>query len=142
MVFPLEQDPDGYPPYTEEGIWVRPLADGVGEVLSVPFFVVGISKGDFVSYRASAGEGRFSELLSARGHSTLRLIFFREDAEVRVRRELEQLGCETEAGPIQSLLAVDVPPEVDYRVVHGLIDRESAKAILDYEEACVSRKHR
>ncbi|MFI6324359.1 DUF4265 domain-containing protein [Nonomuraea sp. NPDC050556] len=142
VMFPLEQDQDGYPPYTEEGIWVRPLTDGVGEVLSIPFFVTGISRGDFISYDTKGNEAQFSELLSAKGHSTLRLIFFQEDAESQIRNELEQMGCEAEAGSIRSLLAIDVPPKASYTAIIGIITRESKKAVLDYEEACISREHK
>lgn len=142
VVFPIGQDSDGYPPYSEEGVWVRPITRGVGEVLSIPFFVVSVSKGDLISYRMEGEQARFSELLSAKGHSTLRLIFFQEDGEGRVSEELKQFGCEAEAGPIQSFLAIDVPPEVDYAAVLDVITRESAMGVLDYEEACVSREHR
>ncbi|WP_369261391.1 DUF4265 domain-containing protein [Streptomyces sp. R35] len=55
------------------------MSDSVCELVSIPFFVEGVSKGDLVSYSAGgAGEFEFEELLSVRGHSTLRIIFFDE----------------------------------------------------------------
>lgn len=59
VVFPIGQDSDGYPPYSEEGVWVRPITCGVGEVLSIPFFVVSVSKGDLISYRMEGGRPGF-----------------------------------------------------------------------------------
>ncbi|WP_329085408.1 DUF4265 domain-containing protein [Streptosporangium sp. NBC_01469] len=141
-MFSLEQDQDGYPPYREEGIWVRSLADSVGEVLSIPFFVTGISKGDFISYDTTGNEAQFSELLSAKGHSTLRLILSQEDAGDRIRNELESLGCGVEMGPIQSLLAVDIPPRTNYTAIIRIITKDFTKVVSDYEEACISREHR
>jgi Domain of unknown function (DUF4265) len=48
ILFKLEQDEDGYPPVTVEGLWATRLADDTVEVDSIPFFVRDTSLGDVV----------------------------------------------------------------------------------------------
>ncbi|WP_406474278.1 DUF4265 domain-containing protein [Streptomyces sp. NBC_01615] len=143
VVFPLEQDEEGYPPFAEEALHARILSDSVCELVSIPFFVEGVSKGDLVSYSAGgAGEFEFEELLSVRGHSTLRIIFFDGSRIEELVRQLQEVGCSTESGRVQDLMSVDIPPGVEYRSVMSLIEAGLSSELWDYEESCIAQGHR
>lgn len=58
-----------------------------------------------------------------------------------MQARLRSAGCGLEVGPIPGLLAVDVPPEIDYSMIVELVSNESEDGILDYEEACISQQH-
>ncbi|MGW5659346.1 DUF4265 domain-containing protein [Streptomyces sp. NPDC003758] len=143
VAFPLEQDEDGYPPVNEERLPVRKLTDTVGQIVRAPFFITGVSNGDMIAFSdPSEGVARFGELLSVRGHSTLRVIFFDESQERRLVDELQQLGCIVETGGIPDLIAVDVPPAVDYRRVRAVLSAGESAELWEYEEGCLSAEHR
>ncbi|MCG3039410.1 DUF4265 domain-containing protein [Streptomyces fenghuangensis] len=143
VTFPLEQDEDGYPPYSEEGILVRELSEVAGEVLSIPFFVVGVSRGDLITYSRGDGEEYiFDELVSARGHSTIRVILFEEGEEDRLVADLKRTGCEVERGGVPSMLAIDVPPAVGYSSVMEVVQLGAEQELWDYEESCIAIEHR
>lgn len=143
VVFRLEQDDEGYPPFPEEMLFARVLSETVCELVSIPFFVDGLSKGDLISYSArDGGEFGFEERLSARGHSTIRVIFFDDSKMGRLVRQLEEAGCAWESGKVPDLISVDIPPSVDYRLVATLVEAGSSQELWDYEESCIAQEHR
>ncbi|MFI8791988.1 DUF4265 domain-containing protein [Streptomyces sp. NPDC055105] len=143
IAFPLEQDDDGYPPFAEEVLWARKVSDTVGELVNAPFFVYGVSSGDIVSFLVS-GDGAeivFDELLSVRGHSTLRVVLLDDSKEAALVLRLRELGCAVETGRVASLLAVDVPPGVAYPTIREILETGEAQELWEYEEASLSQEH-
>ena len=144
--FKLTRDEDGYPPADWEWLWASRVGSSTFKIDNIPFFAKSIACGDIVA-AAQTDQGLvFTDLVEASGHSTVRVVFYREgrdDEQLRVAVEgitqsLKALGCDTERSHIPNLIAVDVPPAVDYRAVSGLLSDKEHEGLLSYEEACVA----
>lgn len=120
-----------------ESMWAIERAEGY-EIDNIPFYVKSIACGDIVSARADdRGQLCFSGLIKASGHSTIRLLFSREEDVGAVREELRRRGCSSEVSDICRLVAVDVPPEVNYEALKVFLDDGERDDHFGYEEACL-----
>jgi hypothetical protein len=144
VVIPIEQDEDGFPPFTSEGVWAKPVGDGCFEVANAPFYAYGISLGDVVAARpAGQGEFELEDVVEASGHSLVRVkVRARgvEDDEVdrrvtRWRSALDAIGCGSELSNLRTLFSVDVPAAVDYGPVRARLDEGAASGEIGFEEA-------
>ncbi len=137
MLIRLEQDEDGYPPTTEESLWVIPLGQGLFQVDNTPFFAWELALGDVVEAAPEEGVWRFKQVVRRSGHATLRLILY-EVAEVpAVIEQFTQLGCSSERSHIPGLIALDVPPSTPWADVKRLLIEGEANERWGYEEACL-----
>jgi hypothetical protein len=120
--FVIEKDEDGYPESRSwEGLWGRPV-DGAFEVLSVPFYLKNVSRGDLVG--ASRGEFlRFTDVRNRGGHNTYRLLIENSgvDAAKIALVELKSKGLVVELNETGILIAVDVPPAVDQQEIDNYL---------------------
>ncbi|WP_164008419.1 DUF4265 domain-containing protein [Pyxidicoccus trucidator] len=138
VVVKLDKDEHDYPPADYEGLWARPLGDGVFQIDNVPFFARGIAWGDIVSASMVEQELRFQEVVRPSGHSTLRLIIHDEQDVPSVKALLEKLGCSIERSHIPGLISVDVPPTVPMATVRPVLEEGEAQERWGYEEACLA----
>jgi hypothetical protein len=138
VVVKLEKDEDDYPPADYEGLWTRPLGEGLFQIDNIPFFARGIAWGDIVSALRVEQELRFQEVVKPSGHSTLRLIIHDEKDIPSVQAWLEQRGCSIERSHIPGLIAVDVPPTVPMATLKPFLDEGEARERWGYEEACLA----
>jgi len=138
VVVKLEKDEDDYPPADYEGLWARPLSDGLFQIDNVPFFAKGIAYGDIVSASAEQKELRFREVVRPSGHHTLRLIIYDEGEVSSVIALLKNMGCAVERSHIPGLVSVDVPPDVSLAVLRPVLDEGEAQERWGYEEACLA----
>lgn len=112
----LERDESGYPPWEEEWLWAEPIGGSQFRVTSVPIFARGLSIFDIVDAvevreRRLAKRRWFAErVVASSGHSTLRVILFRDEAHDAVLRLCADHGSEASHTEIPGLFAVDVPP--------------------------------
>jgi hypothetical protein len=121
-----------------ETMWV--ITEGLHYRLdNIPFYTLGIALNDVVAARADAdGLLRFSGLVEASGHCTLRLWFSNATDVDQVRATLRKLGCSSELD-LERLVAVDIPPHVEIQQVRGILDELEHQGILAYEESCLGR---
>jgi hypothetical protein len=77
------------------------------------------------------------QLLEASDHSTVRICFADEKEVQRVRDALKSMGCSTELSDQPCLVAVDVPPKIQYENIRSYLDKGKADGRWDYEEACL-----
>jgi hypothetical protein len=120
-----------------ESLWVFERDAGY-EIDNIPFYVKNVAVGDLVSAeRDENGLLWFSKLIKSSGHSTIRIWFAREDDVATVREQLRRLGCSSEVSDIRRLVAVDIPPTVEYRGIKMMLDDGEAAGNFDYEEACL-----
>lgn len=138
VVVKLEKDEDDYPPADYEGLWARPLGEGLFQIDNVPFFARGIAHGDIVSASEGTQEFRFLEVVKPSGHSTLRLIVHDENDIPSVKAMLEKLGCSIERSHIPGLISLDVPPTVYMESLKSVLDEGEAQERWGYEEACLA----
>uniref|UniRef100_UPI0039C927AF DUF4265 domain-containing protein n=1 Tax=Leptospira interrogans TaxID=173 RepID=UPI0039C927AF len=120
-----------------ESIWV--IANEEGYIIdNIPFYVKEIAIGDLVSAtQDSNGHLWFSQLLKPSGHSTIQIWFSDISTLSEIRSKLSQLGCSSEISEIPQLIAVDIPPNVDYSIVQGFLEEGEKNGLFEYQEACL-----
>ena len=136
LIVPLEKTGEDYPPVDYEELWSTPTGDGQYRVENIPFFAVGIARGDLVSAAADQGSPRFLEVVQASGHSTIRLLVQREDAVPGVVEKFARLGCDSEI-TFGRLVALNVPPTVPLEALREKLALGLAQSTWEYEEACI-----
>ncbi|MDD2049946.1 DUF4265 domain-containing protein [Pseudomonas putida] len=133
VLWRLEQDAQGYPPASVEGLWAKPGAAGY-QVDSIPFYAYGIAPGDTISIREEGEQAWFEALQHSGGASVLRVRVNAADDLEQVRTALEEFGCRAEVEKAVRMLAVEIPPSqsLDTLLYYLLSQREAG--ILDFEE--------
>ena len=128
---------------TEETIWVVDLGNNKYKVDNIPFFAPNLSLGDIISVEKDQSNLYFEDLLETSGHSTIQLIFFNSDSNKNqlIIQELENIGCQWESMKGQPLYAIDISESIDYKIVKSILAIKAKHNILDYKEACLSKKH-
>ncbi|RZS74619.1 uncharacterized protein DUF4265 [Pseudobacter ginsenosidimutans] len=120
-----------------ESAWAIP--DGEFYKLdNILFYAPEYSLGDVVSVENRNGELFVTGLIKESGHSTVRIIFYNADDIIKTRKFLEDLGCESEISDIPTLLAVDIPTNVNYQIVKEALMQGEAMSKWGYEEACIA----
>lgn len=119
-----------------ESLWVRKVEAGY-QINNIPFLAKNIAFGDIVEASEEDGMLYFEDLLEASGHSTIRILFWRVESLQPAADELIRLGCDWEGSHIPSMIAVDVPPSVEYTVVKAFLEEGFSNKIWDYQEACL-----
>ena len=116
-----------------ESLWARRAGDGLYQLVAVPFFAYGLNFGDVV--RASP---IVEEVVRRSGHTTLRVVFRRDD-EPRARRIalLSDLGVSFESWD-GSFFALDVAPHGDLDAVLDRLEWLEKRDILGFE-TCEAR---
>jgi hypothetical protein len=121
-----------------ESAWAVPVDNGY-QIDNVLFYAKELAHNDIVS--AEPDEGgmlRFTGLVSASGHSTVRLWFANESDVAQVRDALRGMGCTSELD-LPRLVAIDIPPSVQYEQVRTYLSQQESAGILEYEEACLAQ---
>jgi hypothetical protein len=134
VLFKLQRDDEGYPPADVEGIWAEETADGELIIDNIPFFAREATLGDIVEVSQAGEEIFYASTRKRSGNSLLRVVFFEGHDPAKLRAELARLGCSTELSHLQSLVAVNVPPEVKIEDVRALLNEGCSKGYWDYEE--------
>ncbi|MEZ0112850.1 hypothetical protein ABH920_006874 [Catenulispora sp. EB89] len=139
---------DGWPPVAFEALEARPLRDDCYQLLSPPTFAVRLAIGDVVSVELQESSEPeqvwVDSVVKSGGHSTVRVVFFPaagREAEPGLRRDLEGLGARVHDTGFQSLIAVDIPGEVDYRAVRELLSEGESQELWEFDEGAISRLH-
>jgi len=141
IMFPLEKDPDGYPPDNWESLWGEEIEPGKFRIDNIPFFVRGVSPGDLVAVEERGGDVQFREILTRSDISVVR-VFVTDDREVfRLRELLKVMGCKSELSHLSRLFSVEIPGDVSLKKVLDLLSSREQEGLLDYEEASI-RQHK
>lgn len=122
-----------------ESVWAVPVENGY-QIDNVPFYAKEVAYNDIVSAEPD-GDGmlRFTGLVSASGHSTVRLWFANEADVAQVRNAFRGMGCSSELD-LSRLVAVDIPLSVPYERVRTYLDQQESAGIFEYEEACLGQE--
>ncbi|MFE6548708.1 DUF4265 domain-containing protein [Streptomyces sp. NPDC057746] len=146
VAFDLDVDASGWPPVSVERLWGE-KTDVRSEirVVNTPFFVSGIAYGDLVQVRPDheRRELVYDHFTEESGHSTVRVVFMRDEARGAVEQRLTESGCDWETPrQFENLMAVDVPPDVDYATLRRwLLERVDGGGI-EIQESALSQVHR
>lgn len=125
----------------EETIWSEKLDNGYYRIDNIPLYAPNLSYNDIIAVEEDEGVLYFDDLIESSGHSTIQIIFFKEDEAKGVLTKLEKLGCSWEGMKSQPYYSVDVSPSVNYADVRQILDEEAEKEILDYKESCLAENH-
>jgi hypothetical protein len=120
-----------------ETMWGEKVAERRYRLRNIPGEVFGVSLNDVVFAHRVRGVLTFTGVSLYAGHSTYRILKARDlDAQVfsRYWEPLKRSGCSYE-GNGAGLLAVDVPPQADLRVVHDLLRAGEDAGVWEFEEA-------
>jgi hypothetical protein len=137
ILFELERV-DDYPPFEVESLWGVKIVDSIFRIDNIPFYIRGIALGDVVRAKPTTdGALQFESIVKNSGHSTVRVVFFKPEAQEDLCKNLEALGCQWEGAFEPSLIAIDVPPSSNLSVVLELLKTGCEKDLFDYEEGVV-----
>lgn len=125
----------------EEIIWSEKLNNGYHRVENIPFFAPNLAYNDIVTVEEDNGLLYFNELIESSGHSTIQIIFFKENKVKIVLKKLESLGCSWEEMKNQPYFALDVNQDVDFFKVRKVLNIEFENGTLDFKESCLSDRH-
>jgi hypothetical protein len=111
--FPLVVN-DGWPPYDVEHIWVESTSEGY-RVKSIPFFIKGIAYGDIV--KATVDSNGYVDEWTTLIESPNSTLWILEHKKTDIADKLIQIGCLVEIEQIDSLIAVNVPADVNVDIL-------------------------
>ena len=112
--------------------------EGGHEIDSIPFRVMSVALGDLVETRQDEdGLLWFTRVIRPSGHSTIQILFRRQEDAAPFRAVLSGLGCASEGSDLPELIAVDVPPSVSYEKLKAVLDAGEGEGRFEYQEACL-----
>ena len=114
-------------------------------IANIPFFVRGIACCDLVVALPDNDrrEFVFSEFGSESGHSAIRIVIMDPLGQEDVEAKLRNAGCSWEtAAQFKSLIAVDVPSEVEYPALRRWFIERVDSGVLELQESAISSIHR
>ena len=133
----MEQDEDGYPPFSIEGLWCKKTGNGTYIVDNVPFYTYGISLGDEICVTKENGEYHFQSIVNPSGNSTLRVHFNDKRIQI-VKAKLLDMGRKVEISNLPSFISINVPSEVSLKGVEDVLSNmEKEYESLGYEHGVV-----
>ena len=133
----MEQDEDGYPPFSIEGLWCKKTGNGTYIVDNVPFYTYGISLGDEICVTKENGEYHFQSIVNPSGNSILRVHFNDKRIQI-VKAKLIDMGCKVEISNLPSFISINVPSEVSLKGVEDVLSNmEKEYESLGYEHGVV-----
>jgi hypothetical protein len=134
----FELPSDTWHGHSTENLWAEELSSGKYRIKNTPFFVKGISFEDIVSSAVRDGTLTFEKVLISGGHSTYRIILrdgIKHDAFVKSWMQIEKLGCSFESAHFgYDICAVDIPSNVDIKLVYHLLEKGENLDIWSFEE--------
>lgn len=121
-----------------ESVWAVPVQTGY-QIDNIPFYAKEVACNDIVNAEPDEdGLLRFTGLVTASGHSTIRLWFASETHVMQERETLRTMGCSSELD-LPRLVAVDIPPSVPYESIRAYLDQQESAGKFEYEEACLGQ---
>jgi len=145
--FGLVRDEDGRapvegwpPPVDSEGLWASPLSEGRYRIENTPWFAQNLAAHDVVEAVEHEGARWVVRKAQWSGHLTVRVA---HGDSAAVLDAFADLGVRGEsAPPAYPIVALDIPPEADFRAIVGRLRAGKADGNWDFEEACVSTEWR
>ncbi|MCL1666274.1 DUF4265 domain-containing protein [Elizabethkingia ursingii] len=124
-----------------ETLWAEFKEDIKYQIKNIPFFAPNIAFNDIITVEEENGNLHFDEIINTSEHSTIQIVFFNEKEIDKVIKDIELLNCSWEGMYNQKLLAIDVPPNVNYFIVKEYLTTQFNSNIIDFKESCLSEIH-
>ncbi|TWJ02585.1 uncharacterized protein DUF4265 [Mucilaginibacter frigoritolerans] len=123
--------------YALESAWAEKTDQGY-KLLNILFYAKGYAWGDIVSVEERNGQLYVTDLIEESGHSTIRIIFFKNELVKSTSEHLLTMGCSYEGSNIPALVSFDIPADVDYKPIKEFLKQGEASELWSYEEACLA----
>jgi len=123
--------------YELESAWATEAGDYY-QLDNILFYAPEYSLGDIVSVEERNGELYVIGLIKESGHSTIRMLFNNQEDVQDVRNQLREMKCDSELSNQPTLIAVDIPPEVDYTIIRNFLEAGVKNGKWGYEESCLA----
>lgn len=123
-----------------ESAWAVRIDDNTYKLDNILFYAPEYSFGDIVSTEERNGELYVTGLVRESGHSTVRILFNDVNDVIDTRIKLKDMGCDSEISNISSLISIDIPPDVDYKIIRQYLESGEEQGKWGYEEACIAHK--
>lgn len=107
---------------------------------NILFYAPEYSLGDVVRVEERNRELYVTGLVKESGHSTVRILFNHQSDVHGIRDQLKKMGCDSEISNIPTLIAVDIPREVDYGTIRDFLEEGVRNERWGYEESCLAHK--
>jgi len=124
LLFRIEQDEDGWPPFAVEGLWCEPEGN-LYRLRTFPLFVKGVAYDDLLSVDTDvSGDVTRYEVMKPSGNSTMWLVISEQSLRKRVLAEPSDVGCGATEGPesFGELAAVNIQPHVRLAEIDRIMD--------------------
>ncbi|MDQ0065121.1 DUF4265 domain-containing protein [Chryseobacterium lathyri] len=125
----------------EERLWIEQKSDSEYQIKNIPFFAPNLAFNDIISVEDDDGDFYFEDIIKASEHSTIQIVMFDDTKIEDVLKSLEEFGCSWEGMDGQTIIAVDVPPSVNYSDIQEYLQKMLSDNVFDYKEACFSETH-
>jgi hypothetical protein len=110
------------------------------KVKNVPFYALNIAFGDIIEIKKIDKELWFENLIRASGNSVVQLKILQNHSQTEIGKIFEQLGCDWEGSDRKDLISIDVPADLDYKIVESELIAGFEDGKWDYREACLGFK--
>jgi hypothetical protein len=146
VAFDLDSERADWPPVSVERLWgEKTEAKYEIRVVNTPFFARGIAFGDLIRVRPDSERRElvFESFTSESGHSTIRVIFLEKGEKESVEEKFRAVGCNLSSlRGFASLIAVDIPPSVNYAGLRKWLLRKVESEVVEIQESAISAIHR
>lgn len=140
MVFELIPDEDDHPPVSAESLWGIQKEDSTYEIDNSPYYIYGVSKGDWVLARPKNGELMAINVVRQGGHSTMRVFANDPKKKLLIISKLEELGAKCSSTRELSLFSVDIPRNSDFSKIDEYLSSITDGENIAYEDACIQHE--
>lgn len=126
--------------YAIESAWAEKEGDYY-KLDNILFYAPNYSLGDIVKVENINGQLYVRELVQASGHSTIRIIFYDNELINTTEDWLIKMGCSFEGSDIRTLIAVDIPPDVNYTPIREYLTEGEDRDEWSYQESCLAHSY-
>lgn len=130
---------------TAEAMWATAVDEekGLYKIDNIPFFGPLLAPGDivFAEYDESASMLTYRETKEFSGNSVIHVVLINDEIEINDTRKIfDDMGCDSERMD-DKYFVMEVPAEIDYKVIKKELDKLGSKGLIDYAEPCLSEIH-
>ncbi|CAI8814425.1 DUF4265 domain-containing protein [Pseudomonas zeae] len=139
IVFELTAE-DDYPPVSAESLWGNQEGENTYKMDNTPYYVFGVSQGDWILARGGDGELIAVSVIKQGGHSTVRVFASDQKEKSEIIDKLQQMGAGCSSTPELSLFTVDIPTGCDFFEVDEYLSSIANGDNIAYEDACLQHQ--
>ena len=127
--------------FETESLWCIPKGENY-VIDNIPFIAERVSLGDTikVEFDSEDNANYFDDFVEVSGNTTIRIYPFDKLIIEEIRKRLFDLGCQSEVFLERKIIAVNVPFNVDFRPIKGVLDEGEKIGSWTYEESCLAHK--